>query len=787
MAQFSRSNVSDAAFSKGRVDRSSYNLNVNSTITPKLGAFHPVRCTRLMPNTVVSGSVNPRLQLEKVLSPQIGRTRLDTHTFVVPFRRICNDFKLGVEKQNFSDGKELKLGEFSIENLWLSTFTSLFFYQVRSRVGMSNVLSLSFPKSIYDKIVEFLDSSNLPPLCYVSDFDTDSYMSEYLRYIFIEDTHLITYREFIFDVLDHIRTVYALYAFDENELFMLNYPKDFYANEYIRLTEYLDNLRLLSTDDFSYMDVLRFILEPYFGINSNFDYLGYPILRKYDRFEDLSLPQLRINDYINPGSISINNRHELTIDMHFPFLEENHNFESFMFFGLFLYPFTNSFSIYLGEQLVVSGSYNPFKLYNGIFNDFSQSGEEFFGIFQLKLPLKNYSDFPLRAAYSCWFDRMRDWHIENRSNCLDPDTFTARSLFYYNQSAFYDGFNMPDNQVFGLVRSNPYVLCVPRQRFYADDALTTIKTDDKFRHIYAPIFLLDDIQGKVDTNSESVLNDIESLYLDSLAIAFPKGSLFTQPKNDAINVLRQDLTLAKRSGMLERWLARNYFTPDNYNGFISAHFDTDVSDLDMLISKYIGGSEQMISGEQKIADVTTDESVRGTRTFVGGVSSDSSFTVQVSDYSYLVSFVSIVPLVEYDTLSPAVLETSFNDLPSPEYANDTRIEARLNDFLRGFPLHNDIIGYVPRYYLDRVSLDSVHGRYLTDYRSYSWFRDWYNMTFTSGSKFGSHGFALTPYSLRINLSLDSFLGLARWDSIAYGEISLNLQTNVPLSAAVEII
>ena len=781
MAQFSRSNVSDAAFSKSAVDRSSYDKSENTTITPKLGAFHPVRCVRLMPNTTLQGSVQPSLQLEKVISPQIGRTRLDVHTFSVPFRRICNDFKIGLEKQNFSNGDLLTLGMFDMYDLFNVLFTSLFFYRATASGPITSLLSLYVDSNAYERVSSNVSAAGIPPLPAVETvIGVEGRV--YTSYAaFVLNSRTFDLPALLTSAVDHIRFIYAMYAFDDDEQGLLNYPKDFYALEYLRLSEYVSYLKDLSPVDFlsiNVYDVICTILEPYVGINSNADMLGYPILRQYGSLSEV------FESFSDIGEIEFEGTTIPTV--HYSG-SVNYNISSLLLVSSFLLPFTGSVHIDFKGPDYFTGTFNPFKLYPSIFLDFLNSGNEEFYQFQKSLPYRLYSDFPLRAAYACWFDRMRDWHVENRAMCLDPDTFTHLSLFarFISFGILHEGLNVYD---IPSLRTTAYALLVPRQRFFADDALTTIKTDDKFRHVYSPIMELDDVQGAVDTRSDDVLNSIERIYLDSLAIAFPSGSLFGNILHDSnLQALRNDLCLAKRAGMLERWLARNYFTPDNYNGFISSHFDTDVSDMDMLISKYLGGSEQMVSGEQQVASMSTDNTERGTRTFSGGVSASAEFSIQVTDYSYLVSFVSLVPLVEYDALSPAVLETNFNELPSPEYANDTRIEARLSDFVRDFALNHDIIGYVPRYYLDRTCLDSVHGRYLTDYRSYSWFRDWYNMTFVSGSKFGAHGFALTPYSLRIHLPLDSFLGLAPWDSVAFGEISMPLALNVPLSAAIEII
>lgn len=765
MASYSRSNVNDLAFSKSAVDMSSFNLNRHISITPKLGLLHPVRATRLMPNSTVSGSVSPELQLEKVISPQIGRTRLDTHTFAVPFRRLCNDFKQKMEGYQFSSADpNFNFGAFVPEDLWGSFFDSLFFYS-KTR---NPYLSLTIPFEVWSTVETHLSDGVYDILKESVSVDENFAYTDYYN-LFHTTGIWVSFENVVRSALLHIAAIYACYAYDDDESSLYNYPKDFYAQEVLRLID------LYNLGQFNPLLIVRNILEPYFGINSNMDYLGYPILRMYDCYE--------VYESLD-GGVSVSSLTPVpTIDFNYDSSHYSQNSVLF-FFRLFVGRWSNGIYSLNNEEVADFIGLKPFRLLPTLQIVDLYSVAEFLN----DCPFRKFSDFALRAAYCCWFDRFRDWHIEKRDMCLDPDSirFSSASLF----SRFTGPIASEYQYLYtvSLERCVVYALCVPRNRFYSDDALTTIQTDDKFRHVYSPILGLDTISGAVDTQHDDVLNRIESIYLDSLAVAFPSGSLFSNvTSKDNISALRNDLCLAKRAGMLERWLARNYFTPDNYNGFISTHYDTDVSDLDMIISKYLGGSEQLVSGEQQVADISTSETVRGTRTFSGGVSTDSSFSLHTTDYTYLVSFVSLVPLVEYDSLEPSNLEIFPTDIPFPEYANDTRIEIRLQDILRGFPLNDEVIGYVPRYYFYRTTLDQVHGRFLTDYRNYSWFRDWHNMTFTAGDKYGSHGFDLSPYSLRVHLPLDSFLGLAPWDSIAFGSVSLPLSTNIPLPAAIEII
>ena len=99
---FTRSNVNAATLQITDPARSSFNLGHRNELTIPFGKIIPVSTKILLPTDTFSGSLKPNFHLEKIGTPSIGSTRLDTHTFVVNFRRINKDMRSNLENgQNF--------------------------------------------------------------------------------------------------------------------------------------------------------------------------------------------------------------------------------------------------------------------------------------------------------------------------------------------------------------------------------------------------------------------------------------------------------------------------------------------------------------------------------------------------------------------------------------------------------------------------------------------------------------------------------------------------------------
>lgn len=676
---FSRSNVNESTLDISNPLRSSFDLSHSTRVSLPLGVLMPCNFEPLLPTDVLSGGLEPQLQLEKIMTPSMGRTRLDTHTLVVNARRVNRDF---VTLRGDNTGSK---PHFDVYKLY--------------SVILSFVLG-----SGYDQGLNFADL-----------LDTD-----------YSDTHGTIANKLISKAVVEYEEKLRDVAIDKK-----GFLRDFFAIE----RERLKTITFVDENNPQYIvDALFEIMKPYCGESSQMDMLGYPILTKYTQL------------------------------------------------GTILERFIN----YRTQELRgnVIADLNPEDIFT--ISDFDTSDPD--SVIPIYENCKIVDETPLRVVYAAWYDYFRNFHVEKRANFLDPDTFGKTPIIEIN-----------DNFDFLHVLQ----LVLPKYRMYARDYLTTVQTEDKFRFVYSPIKqTADGVIGMYDIDDDFYQEILGVAFPDSRSGSYGDETNFPRPffdtlgfsSVDGVKVLRNDLQTMRRSGMLEKWLARNYFYPDTYVGQMLARYQVTPSDVAIINAEYIGGNESFLNDEQITANVTTDSTPMGQRVLKADVSLKDNFTYASTDYCYLVSFVSLMPLVSYDAPNMHLHEITSADFPDPEFAEDTRVAIRTCDLLRGFDKSKDVIGYVPRYYQYRVHPDETHGRYLTDLRSYNWFRDWYNMNFTDFVKDGKYGedfysrdFTLNPYSLRVHVEPDAFLGLRIWNDICFGKINIQCQIQRPLPAAVEFI
>ena len=726
---FTRSNVNAATLNVSDPKRSSFNLSHKVNLTMPIGRCVPVQMEPLMPSDVLQGSVSPELQFEKILTPQIGPVRLDTHTFVVNMRRINKDFKNGLS----DDAPTIPV--FYYKEYFDFFFGPLIYAGWDATKG-------TYRQSITSGTALINRRFTLGLFRYPSASTTGAPKS-------LKDCSYHMYAVLIYGIqnlLDFAKTQKFYYRKDSLLTYMQYLQKAPWYNPTAASVE---------NDPLDFLRSILYIVKPFFGEGSLLDYLGYPVFTDYSAFFDSWRSLVIKGDSPVPLAEALLDQFIATSD------------STFSVFQMFTSSVTS-----VTQSAGTSGYVFTYDSLN-----FTES----------------FSELPLRAYYACWFDYLRNWHIEGRNDVLNPDNFGNDTILpgdIISKSGNYST-KLPFIAALWSILDLQY-------RNYTTDFLNSIQTDDDFRHVYSPVIGTEAVGGVKDTEFLDTTHPVSPDMITALDIMdFPiaVSSLYQKSLDSGLStasLLQQDLQTMRRAGMLEKWLARNYYYPDNYVGRIQARFGIKPSDYNVLLSTYIGGSEQFISGDQKVANVGTDQTPVGQRTMVANAASSDSFSYQSSDWAFLVSFVSLVPIVNYDIAHPATLMSLQQDFPSPEYATDARFEARTADFLRGFSI-KPCIGYVPRYYMWRVRGDETHGRYLTDLRSYSWFKDWYSMFFGSANAvsdmtdFVNHEFSLTPYHLRVHVSLDAFLGLNDWDPCAFGSVNVGLSINRPLPAAVEYI
>ena len=715
---FSRSNVNEQMLNVSMPDMSAFNMSHSVNLTPTMGDIIPFWCKPLIPRAVINGANKPELQLEKILTPSIGRVRMDTHNFVVLANRINRDWKFFVEQKS---GYTYKPG-FYPYRLMAEIFAFL--------IGQDPTISLSDISYSYSSNVT-LSFSNSAVLS--SSADDNSYL------LFLQALY------------NNVLSVYKGLIDDNVEY--LGFNQDFYRLEFVRIGNIRKSLSSSSLPNFA--DVILSILKPFFGVGSLFDMLGYPIFDQYSKVYE-TLRSVFVP--YNPESISQNS-----------------------------YFSSNAHSIILGSRVSIIAIFCSYLTGEGV--------DE--GSFALFDDIKK-DEMPLRAYYAVWFDYFRNFHVEKRENILDPDTFDNKSIILANEYL-----STADSTSVGMRKFNVLVtLLIPRKRNFARDYITTIQVDDIYRYVYTPWVGQGQVMTTPDTGDvEKFYDNIDKLLIENKWVNFPRPDQSPNGYTRIVDVLKADLMTMRRSKMLERVLAREYYYPDTYAGRMLAHYGIKPGDIDSMNSVYLSGSEQFVSGDQQHANIGTSETPIGTRTLVAGVSSVDGYNYAATDHCYFICTISLVPMVSYNSANMHLDELDITSLPLPQFASDTRCLIRARDLIRGLDEQVLPFGYVPRYYAYRVQADESHGKFLTDYRSYNFLRDWYNSSSIFASDISTtwndspnpiynvirQSISLSPYFLRVNVPLDAFLGLSQGDPIAFGSIDISCSLTQPLPAAIEFI
>jgi len=698
---FTRSNVDVKTLEVTSPNRSSFDLTQNVMTTLPFGVLYPIRSTKIIPGSIIKGSVKPSLQMEKFATPAAGRMRLDTHSFLVSSRRIHNRFKQFIESSQVGH-TESSLPSFKLQSLLDSYFSNF-------AVGSFRSLSNYNLKTILTDVVTAFATTTPGSQ---TNFSPSWLFMFALKYI-------ASNYKYLFDNPTNVKSS----AIGNNQ--------DYFYNEKERLADLAaEKINAFSTyPDYYLGDFLYDVFSTIAGEGSTLDMLGYPILNYYGEYREL------LNNADKKARIFI--------------LGSNTTWTTNLRSN-----YINLLNLSIQDILLIS--------------DFED--EEF--TFTDILDITPMSEMSLRANYAVWFDFFRNWHLDPETKCLNPDDFGSVSL----------------------TRNPTFIqLLIPRKRNWTRDAFTMVQPDDVYRHVYAPASSTPMYSYQIKTFSDSnnipqqtqvvdepvnLPNDFNSYLPDS--INFMLFGDVTQNSNEMTYM--HDLQTMRRANMLEKKLKRDYYNPDTYVGQIEARFGVKPSDFAILVSTYLGGSESMINGSQVTASIQTDATKIGQRTLVADASVSDSYSYNTTEHAYLINYVSIVPLVHYNALNPNLYDIKASDQVIPEYANDNRVMIRTCDLLRDFETTGkDIgLGFVPRYYGHRIALDTVHGKYLREYRSYTWLRDRYSVGESS---------MLTKNAINehINMPLDCFLGLKPWDTVAFGSIDLPLFIDAPLPAKMEVV
>lgn len=690
---FTRTNVDVKSMDISKPRQSSFDLSVNDSFTIPFGRLFPVRCTKISPASTFKGNVKPDLNLEKFATPLAGRMRLDTHTFVVPARRIMNNYRQYYESILHNGSEPMSLPSFTLPFIVLNLFKIYSALNNDLKTWRANVVPS--PSSIND-----------------------------------------TYKQLYAQAALNVFNI----SISSDSEYAVGKIKDWYAMEYNRLLD-LSN-HMTEGNDHTYGDFIYNLFYPYIAEGSVLDSLGYDIYDYYSHYKES-------NDYADKQ------------------LKTAINGSSSTWSSAKIIQYFDKFTALFHNMM--------------FYKDYDSSTSLFINFDTESYP--NMSEMPLRANYAVWYDYFRNYTLEKSTDVLNPDNWTNSSLIPFSPTSV--------NIAQVVVQ-----LCIPRSRNWSRDGFTMVQPDDVYRHVYAPASAYSSSMTANSYDKVTGGSDLESPFFSVFESAlgpnapystFPSSffsRLFKPSDEDGTSMLLHDLQIMRRANMLESYLKRNYYNPDTFVGQMEARFGVQPDDFRLLTSQYIGGNESMINGEQIISNnqvSSTDVTPVGNRTLMANAKADGAFTYSCSDLSYLISFVSIVPLVHYNKRELTLHELTPNDELIPEFANDNRVIIRTCDMLRDFNINglDTPLGYVPRYYGYRKALDGVHGKFLREYRSYTWLRDKISSGVTMLSK--------SAENEHINLPLDCFQGLKPWDTVAFGSIDLPLIVECPLPAKIEYI
>lgn len=675
---FKRSNVNESMLDVTPNERSTFDMYHKVRVSLPIGKYIPVNVQSLTPTSVVVGSITPDLTLEVVGTPEIGPTRLDTHTIAVNMARINHDWPLFFNQEDGYD----RYPQVDFADVFAAICQQIFGYnfgkELDSDLRTAAGGSLINRHEVARYFSSFLDQ--------IEESDIDSVM--------MLGDHVPAWRQHMLRVVD-------------------NYPESIKSAEFVCL--------------------LFDFLKPWFGEDSILDYCRYPVLNYYG------------NKY--------------TLWRAFSYADGSYS----------------AFSNQEFQQYTPNGWAGLYRLY------------KFDGGF-VEEEVTYSNECMLRACYCAWYDSLRNWHIEQKKYLPNPDLWRTPTMF-------------------NLSEQRPIIdwkLCLryltPFTRCWGSDPITSVQTDDIFRHVFNPIFARGDVfAGNANfTDAADSFDKIYSVIIGGVRSVFPVGIFGPSPFGVQERSLSNDLQTMRRAGWLEKMLARSYYYPDTYEGQMYAQHQVKLSDLLDFSSKYVSGSESFLSGDQQVANVSAGDSVAGERTFTGGLASKENLSFACnSNHVFLVTFASIMPIPEYDSIDPHIYELGRDQLPNPVFSGDTRVQIKAHHLMRSMDPSNGYMGYVPAYYPYRCMLDSIHGKFLREYRSQLWIRDWYSVygqAFEARVKGESRvyfdpnaePFALTPYNMHVHVNLDAFNGsLTELDGITYGKIEFNLSVQNDFQAAVE--
>lgn len=187
-----------------------------------------------------------------------------------------------------------------------------------------------------------------------------------------------------------------------------------------------------------------------------------------------------------------------------------------------------------------------------------------------------------------------------------------------------------------------------------------------------------------------------------------------------------DILSLRRGEALQRWKEIAIASPQNYRSQIKAHFGVDVGENMSGMSTYIGGSASSLDISEVVNTNLSADGVSNEAVIAGkGVGSNTSAEFfEAKDWGIVMCLYHAVPLLDYVTSAPdpQLLLNTNTDFPIPELDSIGMESLPVVSFcnqLEALPTpwtqsaSTTTLGYLPRYYQWKTSVDYVLGSFTT--------------------------------------------------------------------------
>lgn len=185
--------------------------------------------------------------------------------------------------------------------------------------------------------------------------------------------------------------------------------------------------------------------------------------------------------------------------------------------------------------------------------------------------------------------------------------------------------------------------------------------------------------------------------------------------NSSDYIAKFSILALRQAEALQKWQEITQSQQQDYKNQIEAHFGVSMSDAYSERCKYIDGSVSSLDiSEVTNTNITSDNpaDIAGKGVGVG----DGKFNFKSDVHGYLMCVYHAVPLLDYasDGITKQNLKSYVTDYAIPEFDKTGMVQVstvELTNRITQQTYAPDLLGYAPRYYDYKTSIDEVHGAF----------------------------------------------------------------------------